>query len=334
MKNPPLVSINLVVRNGAAYAKACAEHIRQQTHPHIEVNIFDNDSSDTTLRIIEQELPAARIIRNSKNYGFGGGQNRCLEYSKGEFAVFHCIDVLLDENFVEEGVRIMESDSRIGALQAKILGYNRRDFKKNDIIDTTGFEIFRSRRVVNRGHGEKDQGQYEKEEEIFSYEGACGFFRRKALEDSKINGELLDEDFFWYGDDIDLGWRMRLLGWKSVYAPTMLAWHDRQTTKRLKKTIFDFIRLRREIPAYKRALDYRNLHLTLIKNELPENILRDLVPFFRRECALFLYTLIFEPKTVFSWISFFGILPKIFKKRMDIVKRRKVNAKEMRKWYK
>ena len=329
----PLVSINLVVRNGATYAKACMEHIRRQLYSRIEVNIFDNDSTDETLPIIEKEFPEARIIRNSKNYGFGGGQNRCLKYAEGEFVVFHCIDVLLDKNFVEEGVRIMGQDHSAGALQAKILGYNKQDFKKNDIIDTTGFEIYRSRRIINRGHGERDRGQYEKDEEIFSYEGACGFFRRAALEDSRINGELLDEDFFWYADDIDLGWRMRLLGWKSVYVPTMIAWHDRQTTKRLKRTVFDFIRLRREIPAYKRALDYRNLHLTLIKNELPKNVLRDLFPFLKRECALFIYTLICEPRTVLSWISFFRLLPKILEKRKIIMERKKVSAGSIRRWY-
>ena len=330
----PLVSINLVVRNGATYAKACMEHIRRQLYSRIEVNIFDNDSTDETLHIIEKELPEARIIRNSKNYGFGGGQNRCLQHARGEFVVFHCIDVLLEKNFIGEGVRIMERDPSAGALQAKILGYNKQGFEKNDIIDTTGFEIYRSRRIINRGHGERDRGQYEKDEEIFSYEGACGFFRRAALEDSRINGELLDEDFFWYADDIDLGWRMRLLGWKSVYVPTMIAWHDRQTTKRLKKTIFDFIRLRREVPAYKRALDYRNFHLTLVKNEFLSNVFKDFFPFIKREIALFFYTLIFEPRTLFSWISFFVLLPRIMKKRRNLMARIQVSPHEIRRWYK
>lgn len=328
------VSIQVVVYNGEHYVRECLRHVFSQSYPNIEVIVWDNASIDKTREIVKNEFPRARVIENDKNYGMGGGQNRCFEISKGEYVIFHSVDVLLDRDYVKEGMHTFEKDPRVGVVQAKILQYNRGDFRKTNIIDTTGMEIYRSRRIINRGHGEEDIGQYDKQEEIFSYEGASGFFRRSALEDSKINGEILDEDFWWYADDIDLGWRIRLLGWKEVYAPTMLAWHDRQTTKRLRKSVFDFIKLRREVPVRKRALDYHNIHLTIIKNDFWGNILRDFFPFFKREAALFIYTLLFEPQTILGWPSFFARLPKILKKRKIIMSGKRISQKEMARWFK
>ncbi len=329
-----LVSIQVVVHNGEYYIRECLRHIFLQTYPNIEVFVFDNNSTDSTREIVKKEFPQVKLIENDKNYGMGGGQNRCFEISKGDYVIFHSVDVLLDKDYVKKGVRVFGKDLQVGVVQAKILQYNKADFRKTNIIDTTGMEIYRSRRIINRGHGEEDVGQYDKQEEVFSYEGASGFFRRTALEDSKINGEILDEDFWWYADDIDLGWRMHLLGWKQVYVLTVLAWHDRQTTKRLRESVFDFIKLRKEVPARKRALDYHNIHLTIIKNDFLGNIVRDFSPFTKRELALFIYTLIFEPRTVLGWFSFFVRLPKILKKRRIIMSQRKVSSKEMRKWFK
>ena len=89
-------------------------------------------------------------------------------------------------------------------------------------IDTCGFQIFRSRRIVNIGHGEEDRGQFNQEKEIFAVEGAVPVLRRQALEDCRLKSQgnkIIDPDFFWYGDDLDLAWRMRLFGWKQVFAP-------------------------------------------------------------------------------------------------------------------
>ncbi len=339
--NSPLVSISLVVKDGAKYIRGCLGAVFRQTYPNIEVVVWDNNSSDETLAIIEKEFPHARLIRSEKNFGFEGGQNANFKNLKGDHVVFLCVDVFLDKDFVKAGVEGMERDPTIGALQAKILVYNSQfdsaagiwNFEKTNIIDTTGFQIFRSRRVVNRGHGEEDRGQYNTKEEIFSYEGAAGFFRRKALEDARINGYIFDEDFWWYASDLDLGWRMRLLGWKSMYIPQMLAWHERQTTRRLSNSYPDFIRLRRTVPAFKRALDYRNTHFTILKNDFFINLSRDVIPFFLRETQLFIYTIFFEPRTILSWISFFRLSPKMIKKRKLIMKRRKASPDDMRRWF-
>lgn len=336
--NQPLVSINLVVYNEEHRIKTCLKAVFDQTYKNLEILVFDNNSTDQTIETVKKEFPEAltdgkiKIHKGDKNYGFGPGQNRAAQMTAGKYIVGLCADVWLKEDFIEQAVKTMETDPRIGALQAKI--YRLIDGQKSDYLDTAGFEIYKSRRIVNRGHGDKDTGQFDKAEEIFSYEGACPFWRREALDDTAIFGQYHDEDYFWYGDDIDLGWRMHLMGWKNYFAPSVIAWHERHTTKRLSKSRWDFIKQRKELPKKKRMLDWVNIHLTIIKNDVGVFAWPDIYLFKKRELMLFGYALIFEPYTIFVGVPrLIRYLPSALKKRREIMKRKKVTTEEIKKWY-
>lgn len=338
MNNQPLVSINLVVYNEEKRIKKCLDFVFAQNYPNIEILIFDNKSTDKTLEIARKEFAEKlksgklKIYESKENIGFGPGQNKAAAMTSGKYILGLCADVWLKEDFTSEAVAMMESDQKIGALQAKI--YRTVDGQRSDILDTTGFEIYKSRRIVNRGHGIKDTGQYNKSEEIFSYEGACPFWSRAAFEDSAIFGQTHDEDYFWYADDIDLGWRMHLLGWKNYYAPSVIAWHERHTTHRLSKDKIDFISLRKELPKKKKMLDFVNIHLTLVKNDFGLFTWPDIYLFMKREAMLLGYFLIFEPYTIFIGLpKFIKFLPKMIAKRREIMKRKKTSKEEIKRWY-
>lgn len=358
----PLVSVNLVVRNGEKYIRGCLNAVLNQSYENLELTVFDNNSDDKTKEIVKmvqqvhhKEFPRFRLVENKVNYNFGTGQNRCAELTKGEYILALCVDVFPDKDFIKNAVAVMEADKKIGALQAKIYkmvcskpnlaaslpSREKDECLKTNIIDTAGFEIYRSRRVVNRGHGEEDKGQFDKAEEIFSYEGACPFFRRAALEDAAVlssaadgRKEYHDEDFWWYADDIDLGWRLRLFGWKSFFAPDVIAYHDRSTTKRLSKGRWDFIKMRRELPALKKRLDWQNTQLTFLKNDICANVVKDFFPFFKRQFSLFIYFLIFEQSTLLAIPKILLMLPRMLKKRRYIMKNKKASAEEMGRWFK
>lgn len=326
-----LVSVNVVVFNEEKRIKTCLASIKRQTYRHLELTVFDNHSSDKTKKIVENEFPEFKLIRSEKNFGFGGGHNRCIDSTKGKYVLAVSADTLMEEHFIERAVAIMERDKSIGALQGKI--YHLANGKRTDIIDTTGFEIFRSRRIINRGHGQKDKGQYNKAQEIFSYEGALPFWRREALEESRIGEQYHDEDYFWYGDDIDLGWRMRLFGWKSFYDPNVIAYHERQTTHRLSEGYGDFIALRKSIPAKKRRLDWQNIHFTFIKNDCFLSIVKSFPHIALREIKLLLYLLFFEPTTLPAIPFIFYFFPRMFKKRIYIMRHKKIHRKEIERWF-
>lgn len=334
MNNFPLVSVNLVVRNGEKYIRGCLKAIKNQSYSNLEVIIFDNDSSDQTKIIAKKEFPEFQLVENSKNYYVGGAWNKTIDLSRGEYVLALSVDVVCGKDFIKNAVQRMENDKNIGALQSKTLIYDFKNQKLTDIIDTAGFEIFRSRRIINRGHGEKDAGQFNEPEEIFSYEGACGFFRKKALLEAKINGQIFDEDFVWYADDADLGWRLNLLGWKNFYDPSVIAWHDRSTTQRLSRGYRDFIQSRKSLPLEKKRWDYINQRLMMAKNDIAVQFLRDLPFFIFREAKLWIYFLLFERSTLSGLPDFAKLLPKMSAKRKIIMSKKKLGDKEIKKWFK
>ncbi|MEX0877474.1 MAG: glycosyltransferase family 2 protein [Candidatus Spechtbacterales bacterium] len=348
----PEVSVHLIVYNGEKYIKQCLEAVKAQTYENIKFRVFNNASTDKTINIIKEVSPETEIINFEKNYVLGGGFNRSLYFSDSPYVVGLSVDILMAPDFIESAVRTMEDKKDAGVLQAKILHWNYEENKKTDVIDTTGMQIFRSRRIINRGHGEEDKGQYDKQEEIFLYEGAVPFFRRNALEDVKIvkfgrsnapyadKGdsekypyEYLDEDFVWYADEVDLGWRLQLAGWKTFYDPAVIAWHDRQTTKKLAAGYRDFIEQRKLVPAFKRKLDLQNQRLTFIKNDFWVNILLDAPFFLKRELFLFIYVLFWERSSLSAYLGIIRLMPKMLRKRRIIMRNKKVDRKYIAKWF-
>ena len=357
----PLITIKLVVLNGEKYIRHCLDAVLAQIYPHelIKFNILDNGSTDGTKTVIENykfkienlSFSTFNLIESRKNLGMWPGQEELLKYSDGEYVLAMAVDVILDKDFIRNAVEIMEKDKNIGALQAKIYKFDifsdiqNSEFKipNPNTIDTCGFQIYKSRRLTNMGHGEKDAGQFNQEGYIFGVEGTCPFFRREALESCGIKQptnnkqqpteEIFDHDFFWYGDDFDLAWRMNLFGWKQIFAPNVMAWHDRQTTKTLKKNYKDFIKIRKKIPIKKRGLDWKNSRFTIIKNDYIINVLKDLPWIFKRELMLFGYIAFFEPKVLLEIPVFLKMFPKMLGKRKEVMKKATVPPAQIHKWF-
>jgi GT2 family glycosyltransferase len=338
----PGVSIHLIVRNGERYMRACLEHVKAQDYPNVHVRIFDNASSDTTLAIAREVLPRADIIRFPHNFGLGGGFNRSVQKSTDPYIAGLSVDVLLASDYITRVVAAFEEHPRVAVVQGKILRYRGERKEKTDIIDTTGMQIFKSHRIINRGHGERDGGQYDTSGEIFCYEGAVFPFRRVALQEAGMQRtaaldasatEYLDEDFFWYADEVDLGWRLRVLGWNIYYEPRAVAWHDRQTTHALSGNKRGFIEQRRTIPALKRKLDLRNQRLTFIKNDFLVNMVLYAPWFLARELQLFFYVLIFERSSLPAYGELTKMAPMMLRKRRAIMARTAVSARAMRTWF-
>ncbi len=344
METSPLVSINLVVFNGEKYIRHCLRGIKEQIYPNLEVTIFDNNSADSTKKIIREEFPEYNLIESSHNYGMWPGQEKTLEHSHGEYIVAISVDIILDNNFVTNAVKVFEKDGNIGAIEAKIYQYSLKDINEGQpltkkIIDTCGFKIDRSRRVTNIGHGEEDKGQHDQEREIFGVEGAVPMFRRKTLEDIRIEGHFADPDFFWYADDLDFAWRMNMFGWKQIYTPSVIAYHDRSTTKNLTSSMWqfsklrNFIAMRKMLPLRKRILDYRNTLFTLIKNEYSGNILKDIWPIMKRQLGLWPYFLLFEPRMILEIPTIVKLLPNMVKRRRIIMKKARITPGQIRYWF-
>ncbi|MBI2669631.1 MAG: glycosyltransferase [Candidatus Yanofskybacteria bacterium] len=362
-----IVTINLVVYNGEKYIRQCLDAVLAQSYPHelIEINILDNNSTDKTKEIIKSgqwtvdsgQLPKFSLFEQSENLGTWPGQEELLKHGHGKYVVALSVDVILHPDFIKNAIEAMERDSRIGALQAKVYKYDLMRLPVINyqlpitIIDTLGFQIFRSRRLINIGHGETDHGKYDQNvscyarasqdtakicyKQIFAVEGAVPVFRRQALEDCRLesqNNKIIDHDYFWYGDDLDLAWRMKLFGWKQVYTPSVIAWHDRKTTKALAGGWYEFIKIRKTVPMFKRRLDWRNTTLTIIKNDFATNLLRDLPYILWRQLRLWTYFLFFEPSMFLEIFNVAKLLPCMLKRRKEIMQKTKILPREFHQW--
>jgi GT2 family glycosyltransferase len=343
MHDTPLVSVQIVVRNGQRFIRHCLDCVRAQTYPNIEVMILDNASDDTTADIVASTYPEYQLVRHNHNLGMWPGHELLLKRTHGPYVLALSVDVMLDPQFIAHAVAACQRDSAIAAVQGKMYQYDIECLTgqgmsalRRDIIDTCGFGMTRARKVVNIGHGQPDGPQFSTQKDVFGVEGAVPFYRRSALEDCRVNGMLFDPDYFWYGDDLDMAWRMTLFGHRQVFIPGAVAWHDRSTTKGAAGSIGGHvgrISIRRSIPLQKRRLDWSNVRFTIIKNDYIVNLLRDAPLIAAREAATFLYALVLEPGVLREAGRFFSLLPRMLSRRRAIMGRAVTSARAMHQWF-
>ncbi len=349
-----IVSINLVVLNGEKYIRRCLESILAQSYPHenIEINILDNGSTDNTksiisnfkFKILNSGFAKFNFVESKLNFGMWIGQEELLNQSEGKYVVVLSVDVILEKDFILNTVRAMDNDLKLGAIQGKIYQFNVQDLeienfklKIGGVIDTCGFKIDRSRRIKNIGHGEPDRVQFGSAREIFGVEGAVPIFRKEALESIRVFGEIADHDLFWYGEDLDVAWRIHLAGWKQMFIPNVIAWHDRGTTKgHTKGSWFRYIGrvgIRQQIPIQKRRLEWRNSRWTRIKNDYIINIFKDLPFIIWREIEVLGYAVLFEPGVLKEIPRFFRGIPRMLQKRREIMKHAQASPAEIHSYF-
>lgn len=316
----------------------------RQTFRDFSILVIDNGSDDGLVQFIRANYPTVSVLQNFRNLGFAKANNQGILLSKSEYVLAVNPDVILAEDFLRQLVDFAAKHPGGGSFGGKILKLNRLavdstdqgmildEVVKSDIIDSTGLEIYKNRQVVDRGEGKKDEGQYDREEEVFGVSGACVLYRQEALLDIMIKNEAFDQDFFAYKEDIDLAWRLRLYGWEGWYLPLAVCYHHRRLAQLggIKKTINQ----RQNVSLKLRLLSFRNQHLMLVKNDFGANLFFHLPRFLWREAEIILYALFFERFQFQAAVQFFQMLPAMLIKRRVIMAHRKVSAKEMKRWFK
>lgn len=328
----PEISIILIGYNSKQFLKPCLESVKKQTLKNKEVIFIDNDSKDDSAPFVCQNFKWVKVVANPKNIGYVGAANQGIKLSKGEYVMVLNPDIVLEPDYSKKIVSKLKKDKKIAAITGKVLKYDFKNKKKTDLIDTTGLFCYRNRRIIDRGQGLKDVGQYDAEEEIFGVSGAVPTYRRMALNSVKFNGEYLDENFFMYKEDIDLSWRLRLMGWKCYYYPSAVCYHGRGTGVLKRFSHWEVYKGRRELKRFQKYYAYKNQRLMQIKNELFGNLMRDFPSILIKEILIFGYICIKEPYLLKAFGHFWLQLPSTFKKRRFIMKRKKVRAPDMTHW--
>jgi len=216
--NTPLVSVIIVNYNGKHFLKACFNSLNTQRFPKekTEFILVDNDSKDGSLEYMQTNYPWVRIIEAKANLGFAAGNNLGFKHALGKFIVLLNNDTEVTDNWLSELVECALKHEDAGMVCSKVMLHKNRE-----VINSTGLCILGDGRGYDRGFFLKDTGQFEIEQEVFGGSGSSLLLRRELINET----EGFDTRLFMYYEDLDLGWRARLAGWKCYYCPTSIMYH-------------------------------------------------------------------------------------------------------------
>lgn len=219
--NSELISVIIPNWNGGKFLPTCLDALARQTHPQVEVIVADNASHDGSQALIREQYPVVKLVELSENRGFTGACNAGIEAAQGQYIALLNNDTEVDPGWAAAVIDAFRRYPETGIIASKMLLFDKRDH-----IHTAGDYFTLDGRAGNRGVWGKDEGQYDQEAYVFSACGGSSVYRRQLLDQVG----LLDDDFFFSLEDIDLAWRAQLTGWRCLYTPKAIVYHHLSAT--------------------------------------------------------------------------------------------------------
>jgi GT2 family glycosyltransferase len=311
----PGVSVQIVTFNCEGDIGPCLRSLESQTWSDFRIRILDNASSDGTRDALTGI--SADVLLSDINMGFAAAHNRLARNWPSRYILFLNPDTRVEPRFLEELILALDGDPRAGSATGKLLRMG------TDTLDSTGIVMTRNQRHLDRGAGEQDRGQYDASGEVFGPSGAAALYRYACLEDTAIEGQFFDEDFFAYREDADLAWRCRLMGWTSLYVPAARAYHRRRVTPER----------RRSLPSIINRHSVKNRFLLRINNMTGDLYRRYCWSITRRDLAVIGYVFAREWRSVPGLFFPLVHLPRLLRKRRVVQARVTVDADEIARWF-
>lgn len=264
-----LVSVVIINFNSGEYIFDCLKRVKDQTYKKIELLVIDNCSHDGSSGILQDMAIAEGFLYyySRENLGAAKANNYGINRSKGEYVMTLNADAFLENSYIDICVKALQRNEQIGTITGKLLSSNNIN-----IIDSAGITIFKEGVAGERGIGEKDCGQYDKEEYVAGACCAAAIYRRKMLNSIKYNNEYFDEDFFAFCEDLDLSISSLLQGWKTLYCPRAVAYHLRGGSTRTSSDFVNYLLYRNSKYFYMKTFKDFNLEGVILHQML--NMLR------------------------------------------------------------
>jgi GT2 family glycosyltransferase len=276
----------------------------------MDVVVLDNGSDDSTAAVAE-EL-GARCVRLEERHSFCEAMNVGLREVDGDAVLFMQPDCFLTPGFLATGLRRL-AEPGVGSVAPKLVrAEGPRPEQRLDAIDTAGMVVDRRRKNGLVGHG-RPSLTFDVATEAFGADGAVALYRRQALEEAAVAGEVFDEDLVTWGSDADLAWRTRLVGWRCAYEPKAVAYHVRTYSPST----------RPRMPEWDRMMQFRNRYLMVAKNDPLPSLLRDLPRILAWEAIALPYALLRERCLLRGYVEAARLLPRMLRKRKILQARRK-----------
>lgn len=209
------VEVIIVNWNGGELLRLCLEALSKQTLKPERIIVVDNKSADTSADDAS-EVAGVSVLRMETNLGFAAGNNRALEQVNAEFVALLNPDAFPEPGWLEKLVAAAQGAPEVAAFGSRQMIHDR-----NGLVDGLGDVYHLSGLVWRRGHGHSLRTSDMFSIEIFSPCAGAALYRTELVREA--GG--FDEDYFCYVEDVDLGFRMRLAGYRAMVVPEAVVQH-------------------------------------------------------------------------------------------------------------
>ncbi len=264
----PSVAVVILNWNGKKYLERFLPFLLCYSYSNVSVIVVDNNSSDDSIELVQEQFPAVEIIKHISNEGFAKGYNTALKQINADYYVLLNSDVEVTTGWIEPVIELMETDNSIAACQPKILCDDDRKLFEyagaaGGWIDTFGYPFARGRVFETL---EQDNGQYDTAAPCFWASGAALFVRASAYH--AVGG--MDEYFFAHQEEIDLCWRLQLAGYTIFVQPASVVYHMGGGTLPAQNNFKVYLNFRNNL-----IMLAKNLPLTIALWKIPFRLLLD-----------------------------------------------------------
>ncbi|MCK5305542.1 MAG: glycosyltransferase family 2 protein [Candidatus Omnitrophica bacterium] len=254
------VSVIIANFNGKKHLEKCLASLKKQTYSNCEIIVVDNGSTDDSISFIKDNYPDVVVIENKKNLGFAEANNIGYKSAKGDYLLFINNDTEGENCFIEELIKTLKSDKKIGVSFSKLLLMD-----EPQKYDTFGSYFTKTGFIYHVGYLEEDKGQYDHVKKVFSPKGVSFMVKREVV----AKTGLFDSDFFCYFEETDFFWRVWLAGYEILFSPKSVVYHKGSgTSLKLNSDLIDYHSFKNRICAL-----LKNLALGSIILILPIHIL-------------------------------------------------------------
>lgn len=239
--------------NGLSYMEMCLASLEKQTSREFEILIVDNGSTDGSVEWLkEREIPTIFLKENT---GFSGAVNVGIRSANTPFVILLNNDIETDPRYVEQLLYAIQRSKKIFSVSAKMIQLYHKDLMDDagDLYTLLGW-------AVQRGVGQSSSG-YQRPVRVFSACAGAGIYRKSVFDEIGY----FDEMHFAYLEDLDVGYRAKIMGYDNVYCPKAVVYHVGSGTSGSKYNSFK-VRLAARNSIY---LNYKNMPMLQLLFNLP-----------------------------------------------------------------
>ena len=222
------LSVVIVSYNVRSYLEQCLQSV-QRALEGIEGEVFvvDNHSSDDSVEVVKCDYAWVKLMENKENQGFARANNLAIRQAQGEYVLLLNPDTIVEESTLRNVLAFMEAHPK--AAGAGVMMRNEDGSlapESRRALPTPWVSCLKMIGFDKRYY--MSHLPWEEPGRIEVISGAFCFLRRKALDEVG----LLDEDFFMYGEDIDLSYRLLKGGWENWYLPYAITHYKGRSTQK------------------------------------------------------------------------------------------------------